>query len=163
MISSVYWKDKDTVNMPKLNLPEYELKLRSGEGRTLVLDPFRKKYVVLTPEEEVRQRFARFLVEEKGYPGSLIQTEHTLTLNEWVRRCDILVHKPAGTPAVLVECKAPSVGITQATFDQAARYNRVFRVSYLMVTNGLKHYCCKIEYNTGSIKFLPDIPSYTEI
>jgi hypothetical protein len=163
MISVVYWKNKDKLKMPKLNLPEYELKVRTTEGKSFVLDPFRKKYVVLTPEEEVRQRFARFLVEEKSYPASLIQTEHTLSLNEMVRRCDILVHKPAGTPAVLVECKAPGVKISQATFDQAARYNRVFRVSYLMVTNGMKHYCCHLDFQTGSVRFLPEIPGYSEI
>jgi hypothetical protein len=149
--------------MQKLNLPEYDFQQRMLEGRLQVLDPFRKRYVVLTPEEEVRQRFARYLMEERGYPASLIQTEYTLRLNEMVRRCDILVHKPAGSPAVLVECKAPGVKISQETFDQAARYNMVFRVRYLMVTNGMKHYCCKIDFDTRKTEFLSSIPRYEEI
>lgn len=128
-----------------------------------MLDIFRKRYVLKTPEEEVRQRFARYLVESHGYPATLIMTEYTLKLNEMVRRCDILVHKPAGSPAVLVECKAPSVKISQATFDQAARYNLVFRVQYLMVTNGLKHYCCRIDFENRSTDFLSSIPRYEEI
>ena len=149
--------------MQKLNLPEYEFKHRLQDGKKYILDIFRKKFVAFTPEEEVRQRFARFLVEQKGYPPALILTEYSLRLNEMIRRCDILVHKPAGDPAVLVECKAPGVGITQETFDQAARYNMVFRVKYLMVTNGVKHYCCHVDFDTGNIAFLPEIPSYSDI
>jgi len=125
-----------------------------------VLDVYRKRFVKLTPEEEVRQRFARYLVEEKGYPASLILTEYALKLNKLSRRCDILVHKPAGHPALLVECKAPEVSISQATFDQVARYNLAFRVSYLIVTNGLKHYCCLIDFETEEIRFLSEIPAY---
>ena len=146
--------------MQKLNLPEYDFQQQLRDGKRSVLDVFRKKYVVFTPEEEVRQRFARFLMEEKGYPLSLIQTEYALKLNEMVRRCDILVHKPAGSPAVLVECKAPGVKISQETFDQAARYNMVFRVKYLMVTNGLKHYCCYIDFENQSVRFMDEIPAY---
>ena len=149
--------------MANLNLPEYDFQQRKEEGKLLILDVFRKKYVVLTPEEEVRQRFARYLVEEKGYPASLIQTEYTLNLNGLIRRCDILVDRPAGTPSVLVECKAPGVKISQDTFDQAARYNMVFNVKYLMVSNGLKHYCCKIDFDTRKVDFLDHIPSYEEI
>ena len=128
-----------------------------------MLDVYRKRFVMLTPEEEVRQRFARYLVEEKGFPASLIMTEYALKVNKLSRRCDILVHKPAGHPALLVECKAPEVKITQATFDQVARYNMAFRVSYLIVTNGLKHYCCRIEFETGKISFLDQVPVYTEL
>ena len=149
--------------MQILNLPEYDFQQRTEEGRLLILDVFRKKYVVLTPEEEVRQRFARYLVEEKAYPASLIRTEYTLNLNGMVRRCDILVDKPAGIPSVLVECKAPKVKISQDTFDQVARYNMVFRVRYLMVTNGLKHYCCRIDFETRKVDFLDNIPGYGEI
>ena len=115
---------------------------------------------MLTPEEEVRQRFARYLMEEKGYPASLIMTEYALKLNEMIRRCDILVHKPAGKPAVLVECKAPNIKISKATFDQAARYNMVFRVKYLMVTNGMKHYCCFVDFESQKVHFMDEIPSY---
>jgi len=149
--------------MQKLNLPVYDFQQRSEEGKQFILDPFRKRYVVLTPEEEVRQRFARYLVEEKGFPASLIRTEYTLHLNTMVRRCDILVDKPAGTPLVLVECKAPNVKISQETFDQAARYNLVFKLRYLMVTNGLKHYCCTLDFDTRKVVFLESIPDYGEI
>ena len=149
--------------MRKLNLPAYEFKYRT-EGEDLkVLDVYRKRFVKLTPEEEVRQRFARYLVEEKGYPASLILTEYALKLNKLSRRCDILVHKPAGHPALLVECKAPEVNISQASFDQVARYNLAFKVSYLIVTNGLKHYCCQIDFESEKITFLKEIPAYESL
>ena len=121
--------------MRKLNLPAYDFRYRTEGGISKVLDIYRKRFVVLTPEEEVRQRFARYLVEEKGFPAALVMTEYSLKLNKMSRRCDILVHKPAGSPAVLVECKAPEVNITQAVFDQAARYNLVFKVKYLMAVS----------------------------
>jgi len=146
--------------MRKLNLPAYEFKYQNEGENLMVLDVYRKRFVKLTPEEEVRQRFARYLVEEKGFPASLLMTEYSLKLNKLSRRCDILVHKPAGHPALLVECKAPEVSISQATFDQVARYNLAFRVSYLIVTNGLKHYCCLIDFETEEIRFLSEIPAY---
>jgi hypothetical protein len=149
--------------MRKLNLPAYDFKYRTEGEMTLVLDVYRKRFVKLTPEEEVRQRFARYLVEEKGFPASLIMTEYSLKLNKLSRRCDILVHKPAGHPVLLVECKAPEVSISQASFDQVARYNLAFKVSYLIVTNGLKHYCCKLDFKTEKISFLPSIPAYAEL
>ena len=149
--------------MRKLNLPAYDFRYRTEGGERKVLDVYRKRFVKLTPEEEVRQRFARYLVEEKGYPASLILTEYALKVNKLSRRCDILVHRPAGHPVLLVECKAPEVKITQASFDQVARYNMAFRLSYLIVTNGLKHYCCRLEFETGKITFLDEIPDYTAL
>lgn len=149
--------------MRKLNLPVYDFRYRVEDGKRYVLDIFRKKYVVFTPEEEVRQRFARYLIDEKGYPASLMMTEYALNLNEMTRRCDILVHKPAGNPSVLVECKAPGVKITSDTFDQAARYNMVFRVKYLLVTNGIKHYGCYLDFETRKVSFLGEIPSYNSL
>lgn len=149
--------------MRKLNLPAYDFRYRTHGGEVRVLDVFRKRFVKLTPEEEVRQRLARYLVEEKGYPASLIMTEYSLKVNKLTRRCDILVHKPAGYPALLVECKAPEVAISQASFDQVARYNLAFRVSYLLVSNGLRHYCCRIDFETGKITFLSEIPAYADL
>ena len=149
--------------MRKLNLPEYEFRYKQEEESPYVLDVFRKRYVMFTPEEEVRQRFARYLIEEKGFPPELMLTEYTLKLNEMTRRCDILVHKPAGLPAVLVECKAPEIKIGQDTFDQVARYNLVFNVKYLMVTNGIKHYCCYLDFETRKVEFLKEIPIYSEL
>ena len=148
--------------MRKLNLPEYEFRFKQEEESRFVLDIFRKRYVMLTPEEEVRQRFARYLIEEKEFPTALIMTEYTLKLNQMTRRCDILIHKPAGHPAVLVECKAPEVKISQETFDQVARYNLVFNVKYLMVTNGLKHYCCYLDFSTRKVEFMKEVPFYKD-
>jgi len=146
--------------MQKLNLPEYDLKLKVEGGRTLVLDPFRSRYLVLTPEEYVRQQFARFLIGERGFPASLMATEYSLTLNRLIKRCDILVFNRDRHPVVLVECKAPSVRIGQQVFDQVARYNMVFRVNYLMVTNGMQHYCCRVDFQTGRVEFMKEIPDY---
>ena len=149
--------------MRKLNLPEYEFRFKEEEGSPYVFDIFRKRYLMFTPEEEVRQRFARYLIEEKEFPPELTMTEYTLKLNEMTRRCDILVHKPAGRPAVLVECKAPEVKIGQATFDQVARYNLVFNVKYLMVTNGIKHYCCYLDFETRKVEFLKELPMFSDL
>ncbi len=149
--------------MQKLNLPEYDLRLKQDGDRTLVYDPFRARYLVLTPEERVRQLFARYLVEERRFPASLMITEYALTLNNLSKRCDILVFNRAGQPVVLAECKAPSVNITRDTFDQAARYNMVFRVSYLLVTNGMSHYCCYVDHREQKVRFLEDIPTFPEI
>jgi len=149
--------------MQKLNLPEYDLKLKMESGRKMVFDPFRSKYLVLTPEEEVRQLFARFLIEERDYPVSRMATEYSLRLNKMAKRCDILVFDRQVNPVVLVECKSPDVRIRQEVFDQVARYNVVFRVSYLLVTNGLKHYCARVDFESGRVEFLEDIPRYTEV
>ncbi|MDF1571825.1 MAG: type I restriction enzyme HsdR N-terminal domain-containing protein [Bacteroidales bacterium] len=149
--------------MQKLNLPEYDLKLKQEGGRTLVFDPFRSKYLVMTPEEQVRQLFARYLVEEKQYPASLMATEYALVLNKMSKRCDILVFDRNGKPVVLVECKSPDVRIGREVFDQVARYNMVFRVAYLLITNGLKHYCCRVDHEAGSVEFLDDIPVYAAL
>ncbi len=129
----------------------------------MVFDPFRSKYLVMTPEEQVRQLFARFLVEEKKYPASLMATEYALTLNKMSKRCDILVFDRNGQPVVLVECKSPDVKIGREVFDQVARYNMVFKVAYLLITNGLKHYCCRVDHQAGSVEFLDDIPVYSAL
>ena len=149
--------------MQKLNLPEYDLKLKEQSGRKMVFDPFRSKYLVLTPEEYVRQLFARYLVEERKFPASLMATEYSLTLNTMSKRCDIIAFDRQGKPLMLVECKSPEVNITSDVFDQVARYNVVFKVSFLLVTNGMKHYCCRVEHQTGKVEFLTDIPFYDDI
>jgi hypothetical protein len=149
--------------MQKLNLPEYDLKLKKESGRLMVFDIFRQKYLVLTPEEHVRQHFARYLIEERSYPASLMMTEYSLRLNRMSKRCDIIVFNRKREAVVLVECKSPDVKISQAVFDQVARYNIAFSVAYLMVTNGLKHYCCKVDFSSGDVLFLKEIPSYSSI
>ncbi|HKK62268.1 MAG TPA: type I restriction enzyme HsdR N-terminal domain-containing protein [Bacteroidales bacterium] len=149
--------------MQKLNLPPYEFRVRSEGGKTMIFDPYRKKYLQLTPEEDVRQHFAMYLTKEKGYPVSLMMTEHALKLNEQTRRSDIVIFNRKGEPAGLVECKAPHIKISQKVFDQVSRYNLIFRVKYLFVTNGLAHYCCKVDFEKAEIAFLTAIPHYNEL
>lgn len=147
--------------MHKLNLPAYTFQLKSNENKTLIFDNLRKKYVVLTPEEWVRQHFVTFLIQEKKYPVSLIAVEKQLTVNKLKKRTDILVFSVEGSPHIIVECKAPSVKITQATFDQIARYNLQLQATYLIVTNGLQHYYCLLDTENECYHFLQDIPEFT--
>mgnify|MGYP005994381725 CR=1 FL=1 len=146
--------------MQKLNLPSYAFKLKSNENKTLIFDNLRKKHVVLTPEEWVRQHFVQFLIEEKNYPVSLIAIEKQLTINNLKKRTDIVVFSSDGTPNIIVECKAPKIKITQATFDQIARYNLKLNAKYLIVTNGLQHFFCMLDKEKETYVFLQDIPSY---
>ena len=146
--------------MQQLNLPQYKFKLKSNENKTLIFDKVRKKYFVLTPEEWVRQHYISFLIEEKKYPVSLIAIEKQLTINGLKKRSDILIFNTDGKPEIIVECKAPSVKITQETFDQIARYNLTLKANYLVVTNGLQHIFCKIDTLKESYIFLPEIPDY---
>jgi len=146
--------------MQKLNFPSYSFRLKSSENKTLIFDIIRKKYVVLTPEEWVRQHVVLFLIEEKKYPISLIAVEKQLKINSLLKRTDILVFNTKGTPEILIECKAPSVAISQATFDQIARYNLTAQSNYLMVSNGLNHYFCQIDKENETYVFLKEIPNY---
>ena len=146
--------------MQKLNLPTYNFKLKSSENKTLIFDKFRKKYLVLTPEEWVRQHFIHFLVDEKKYPTSLIAIEKQLTINNRKKRTDILVFNNEGNHDIIVECKAPSIKITQDTFDQIARYNLKLKANYLIVTNGLEHFYCKMDFVNENYIFLKEIPDY---
>ena len=146
--------------MQELNFPSYAFRLKSSENKTLIFDIIRKKYVVLTPEEWVRQHVILFLIEEKKYPISLIAVEKQLKINSLLKRTDVVVFNTKGTPEILIECKAPSVAISQATFDQIARYNLTAQSNYLMVTNGLDHYFCQIDVENETYVFLKDIPNY---
>ena len=146
--------------MQELNFSSYAFRLKSSENKTLIFDIIRKKYVVLTPEEWVRQHVLRFLLEEKNYPASLIAVERQLKIHTRTKRTDIVVYNTQGTPEVLIECKAPSVKITQDAFDQIARYNLTANASYLMVTNGLSHFFCQIDAENETYVFLKDIPEY---
>ncbi len=145
----------------RLNLPEHEFNVKKNDsGQLVIFDQLRKRFVALTPEEWVRQHFVHFLVSERHFPAALMANEVSLTQNGIKRRCDTLVADHCGEPLVIVEYKAPSVQVTQATFDQIVRYNMVLRARYLMVSNGMCHYCCRIDYSNGSYAFLPDIPDY---
>ncbi len=146
--------------MQKLNLPEYSFKTKSNEKHTFIFDKVRKKYVVLTPEEWVRQNFIAYLIEEKKYPISLIAVEKQLTINNLKKRSDILIFSSEGLPNILIECKSPTIKISQDTFDQIARYNLKLHANYLIVTNGLQHYFCQIDIENKTYIFLKNIPNY---
>lgn len=141
-----------------LNLPPYPFKLRQKESVVFIFDELRRKDLVLTPEEWVRQHFVQFLVIQKKYPKTLIKLEGGLKLNKLQKRTDILVFDKSGETQILVECKATSVKITQDVFEQAARYNMVHKVKYLVVTNGLQHYFCIMDYEKNSYQFLEELP-----
>lgn len=144
-----------------LNLPAYEAKIAVRNGKNVIFDTIRKKYVALTPEEWVRQNFVNFLIAHKGYPLSLLANEVLIKLNGTNKRCDTVLFQRDLKAKLIVEYKAPSVNITQDVFDQITRYNMVLKVDFLIVTNGLNHYCCKIDYVTQSYVFLSEIPDYS--
>lgn len=145
-----------------LNFPEYNFKIKTESEQTQIFDVFRKKYIALTPEEWVRQHLATYLVEEKKYAKGLVEIEKSISLNNLQKRADILISDRSGKPYLLAECKAPSVKITQDTFEQIARYNLVFKVPFLVVSNGLEHYSCQIDFDTNKIIFLKEIPAFKE-
>jgi hypothetical protein len=146
--------------MEKLNLPEYEFRIRTVNNKTEIFDKVRKKYIRLTPEEWVRQNFIQYLNQELGYPISLISVELSKTVYKRHKRVDIIFYNNQGSPLVLVECKAPSVKLSQDVFDQALRYNIVLKVPFVIITNGLQHYCCKMNYEDLSYSFLKEIPGF---
>lgn len=146
--------------MQKLNFPNYSFRFKNSENKTAVFDEIRKKFVILTPEEWVRLHTVQFLMEEKKYPKSHINVEKQLKIGKLVKRYDIVVFKPVGDIQLIVECKAPSIKITQETFDQIARYNLSLKASYLMVTNGLDHFYCQMDYVEEKYQFLQEIPAF---
>jgi type I site-specific restriction endonuclease len=149
--------------MRDLNLPNYSVKTREGEHWEEIFDEVRTKWLKLTPEEWVRQNFIHFLMNDKEVSPGLISIEKAFKLNKRIKRTDIMVYKRDGTPLMVVECKAPEVKIDQKVFDQIFNYNMVFKVKYLVVTNGLQHFCCMIDYLEGKYKFLQTIPNYSEL
>lgn len=146
--------------MQALNLPPFDARIDTKEGKHFILDVIRRRYVALTPEEWVRQHFVHYLITYKGFPRTLMANEVQLSLNGTKKRCDTVLYKRDLTAQMIVEYKAPDVKITQAVFDQIGRYNLVLHVDYLVVSNGLCHYCCRMDYEHNSYKFLPDIPAY---
>lgn len=144
-----------------LNLPQYPLRIKQDDKGIYIFDDIRKKFLVLTPEEWVRQHLVHFLIREKKYPKSLIRLEGGLKLNSRQKRSDILIFNNTGEKILLVECKAPSVKISQNAFDQIARYNFVHRVQWLLVSNGIQHYCCEIDFKNNSYRFVEDLPEYS--
>ena len=149
--------------MQALNLPKTDLKIITKDGKQQVFDILRRKYVALTPEEWVRQQFVHFLILHKGYPSECIGNEISLTLNGTRKRCDSVIFGCNAQPMMIVEYKSPHVEITQRVFEQISRYNIIFRVKWLIVSNGMQHYCCQIDYEKGTYQFIEDIPTYSVI
>jgi hypothetical protein len=147
----------------ELNLPEHPFKITLKESQYYIFDEIRKRHLVLTPEEWVRQHFIQFLIKEKRFPKSLIQIEAGLTLNTLQKRTDIVVFNTAGERIMVVECKAPGIKISQSVFDQAARYNSVHKAGWLCVTNGIKHCYAKICHDSSAFSFVEELPEYTAL
>ncbi|MBC7566907.1 MAG: type I restriction enzyme HsdR N-terminal domain-containing protein [Pedobacter sp.] len=146
-----------------LNLPHHPFKITLKDSRHFIFDELRKKHLVLTPEEWVRQHFIQYLISEKKFPRSLIQIEAGLTLNQLQKRTDIVIFNQNGERVMVIECKAPSVKITQKVFDQASRYNSIHKTNWLVVTNGLQHCYAKIDHAKESFAFVMDLPIYQEL
>ena len=146
--------------MQNLTFPAYHFRIKNSENKTSIFDIIRKKFIILTPEEWVRQHVIHFLIEEKKHPISLINVEKELTVNGTKKRYDIVTYQPDGSIYLMVECKSPKVKITQQVFDQIARYNLALNAELLMVTNGMEHYYCKINYKTKAYSFLRELPQH---
>lgn len=156
-------KLEDLKKLPPLNLPYADLRISANQhGELIVFDPLRKKNVVLTPEEFVRQNFIHWLNTEKKYPLSLLQNEVGVKLNDTVKRCDTIAYNRNGNPLAIIEYKAPDIEITQDVFDQIYRYNLSLRADLLIVSNGRRHFCCKMDYRQNSYHFIPVIPTFNE-
>jgi hypothetical protein len=149
--------------MQPLNLPPCQVRLSKKNGKTYIFDPLRRKEVVLSPEEWVRQHFVQFLIASKSYPPERIANEVSIHVNATVKRCDTIVYDSYLSPLAIIEYKAPEVIITSDVFDQISCYNSALRVPYLMISNGLKHYCCHLDYRTMSYRFLEDIPAFGDL
>lgn len=146
--------------MQRLNFPSYTFRFKNSENKVSIFDEIRKKFIILTPEEWVRQHVVWFLLEEKKYPKSLINVEKILKVNWLRKRYDIVVYNPDGSIFVLIECKAPEIKIAQATFDQIARYNMTLKAEFLMVTNGMNHYFCQMDFENEKYVFLKELPHF---
>jgi hypothetical protein len=149
--------------LKQLNLPEYSFRITGKEGQEMILDPIRKKLVKLTPEEWVRQNFVQYLIVEGKYPAGLIGIEVMSKYNNLKKRVDILIHDRTGKPVMIVECKSPDIKIDDKVFDQIVCYNMGFKVPYILVTNGLDHYACRIDFEANKYEFLLVIPLYEDL
>ncbi|HOU31571.1 MAG TPA: type I restriction enzyme HsdR N-terminal domain-containing protein [Bacteroidales bacterium] len=149
--------------LKELNLPPYSFKITGVPGEEKIFDDIRRRYVRLTPEEWVRQNFIKYLIGEGGYPAGLIGVEVTFTMNRLRKRADILVHNREGRPVMIVECKSYDVVLDESVFDQIVTYNMRFRVPYMVVTNGMINYACKIDFENNSWEYLMVIPQYEEL
>lgn len=146
--------------MQSLNLPPYEFRIKTEDEKKFIFDSVRKRFVQLTPEEWVRQNFMRFMITEKKYPESLMAVEKQIILNEILFRFDLLVYRRNGQPLLIAEFKAPNIKITQETFDQVVRYNMALKAETIVVSNGMQHFVCNIDYQNNSYSYLKEVPSY---
>jgi len=149
--------------MLQLNLPEYNFRIKKQDNKLLIFDSQRKRYVSLTPEEWVRQHYIRFLIESKGYPAAFLAIEKQLNMNGMKKRCDAILYDQNANPILIIELKAPNVSISQATFDQVAVYNAKLKVNFFMISNGIEHYCCKVNSETARYEYFPEIPHYNQL
>ena len=149
--------------MYSLNLPSYPIKIKEKGEKQLIFDFLRRKYVALTPEEWVRQHFVHFLVEHKGYPQALLANEVELKVGEKKLRCDTLLYNRDLKPRMIIEYKTPTIQLQQKTFDQISAYNLLLKVDYLVISNGLQHYCCKMDYTQQRYSFLEQLPDYEKL
>ena len=148
--------------MQKLNLPDFNFRIKTEHGKQYIFDPIRKRFVLLTPEEWLRQHFMQYLRSEKNYPESLMAVEKMIIVNGKQRRFDLLVYTRNGQPLLIAEFKAPNIKITQQTFDQVVRYNMVLRVEKVVVSNGMQHFACQIDYQNNSYYYLKEVPEFGE-
>ncbi|WP_445738659.1 type I restriction enzyme HsdR N-terminal domain-containing protein [Mariniflexile sp.] len=146
--------------MQALNFQKFPFRFKNSENKISIFDEIRKKFVVLLPEEWVRQHCVQYLMIDKKYPKSLINVEKELVINELKKRYDIVIFNPDGSIHLIVECKAPKITINQDTFDQVARYNIALQATFLMVTNGINHYYCQMDFENERYDFLEDIPNF---
>ena len=148
--------------MQQLNFPTHSFRFKNSENKVAIFDEIRKKFIILTPEEWVRQNTIQFLLQHKKYPKSYLNVEKLIKINDLSKRYDIIVFQPNGAIFLLIECKAPEVPVTQNTFDQIARYNLTLKAEYLMVTNGLNHYFCQMDFEKEKYIFLDELPEFSK-
>jgi hypothetical protein len=146
--------------LQELNFPKYSFRFKNSENKVSIFDTIRKKFIILQPEEWVRQHCVQYLINNKGYPKSLINIEKELKINALKKRYDIVVYNRDGSIHLIVECKGPKININQDTFDQIALYNLKLNATYLMLTNGLNHYYCQMDFKNERYQFLENIPDY---
>ena len=149
--------------MNPLNLPQYDVKVMEQNGKRTIFDSLRRKYVALTPEEWVRQHFVHYLTDHLDYPSGLLANEVELKISDKRLRCDSLLYNKELKPQMIIEYKAPHITLTQKVFDQITAYNLLLHVDYLIVSNGLQHICCRMDYANNTYHFLPEIPNYKDL
>jgi len=149
--------------MDPLNLPTYFFRIKQGKEKKYIFDEIRHRYVLLTPEEWVRQHMVKYLVDVKHFPLVLISVEKGFRQLQRKQRYDLLIYDRSGSPLMIAECKAPSIEINQNAFDQASRYNQKHKARYLLISNGRKHYCCQLNLESRQYRFLNEIPDFSDM